>query len=84
MTTATKEAIREYLQANGSKGGKASWRGLTKAQRSLRARKAANKRNRNRRRGAYHGPPQRHPPVFIARRTKYGPMLSPLSVRLRS
>ena len=47
MAISPKEAIREYLQANGAKGGRASWRGLTKEQRSIRARKAARKRNRN-------------------------------------
>ena len=40
-----KDAFYEYLRANGRKGGKASWKGLSKAQRSARARKAAKKRN---------------------------------------
>lgn len=39
--------VREYLSAKGRKGGKASWRGLSKAERSERARKAARKRNGN-------------------------------------
>lgn len=37
--------IKAYLKANGSRGGKASWKGLTKAQRTERAKKAAKKRN---------------------------------------
>ena len=44
MSVSSKE-IAAYLRRNGSKGGKASWRGLTKAQRSERARRAAAKRN---------------------------------------